>query len=351
MKCKRCGTELLETDTICSNCGEIVIKSNDEQEESVLEDNTSNLDEMNESENTLTQDNEVVFKQEENTVNQNSYEPLNNSINTVKIQKRKMKLLPKILMIIGGLVVTVILLFVLIYFIVSIKSNKMICKSDEGNITLMYTDKGLTGYKAYNISYEFDQQKEYAKQMGIDAYLKEFNDWFKKNTTGSCTIKGKEVTGISTNNKNANTNNVNLVVVGSSKFGYVNVPRDWQRFVDVEGSDSFQYSYAGTFIVTLNVLDNSSTARDYASSYLYNMQNSNEVSDVTGATVQIGRNREYTAYQVYMYYPSDSTYLVTYWFETNDGKVRYIALEGPEELDGINITDLLYIPESFSLNK
>jgi hypothetical protein len=52
-----------------------------------------------------------------------------------------------------------------------------------------------------------------------------------------------------------------------------------------------------------------------------------------------------------MYYPSDATYLVTYWFEAEDGKIHYIALEGPDSVSGESITDYLYIPESFSLNK
>ena len=84
---------------------------------------------------------------------------------------------------------------------------------------------------------------------------------------------------------------------------------------------------------------------------MYNKQNSSDVTGVTGATVTIGKNKKYTAYQVYMYYPSYSTYLVTYWFEAEDGKVHYIALEGPQELSGVKITDYLYIPESFSLEK
>ena len=31
-----------------------------------------------------------------------------------------------------------------------------------------------------------DQQKKYAEQVGIDAYLDEFSNWFSSNTTGSC---------------------------------------------------------------------------------------------------------------------------------------------------------------------
>ena len=64
--------------------------------------------------------------------------------------------------------------------------KKMVCKSDEGNITIMYNDKTLTGYTANGISYDYDGQKEYADQVGVDAYLTEFATWFSNNTTGTC---------------------------------------------------------------------------------------------------------------------------------------------------------------------
>lgn len=88
----------------------------------------------------------------------------------------------KILMIIGGLVVLGILIFV----ITSLTSKKMVCKSNEGDITIMYNSKTITGYIANGISYDFDNQKDYAEQVGIDAYLDEFDNWFINNTTGTC---------------------------------------------------------------------------------------------------------------------------------------------------------------------
>ena len=82
---------------------------------------------------------------------------------------------------------------------------------------------------------------------------------------------------------------------------------------------------------------------------MYNMKQSEEVTGVTGSTIKIGKNKEYTAYQVYMLYQKEGVYLATYWFETEDGVVRYIALEGPAELNGVKLTDYLHIAESFSL--
>ena len=122
-------------------------------------------------------------------------------------------------------------------------------------------------------------------------------------------------------------------------------------FYDVDGTTALQYSYANVYIVSLDVLENNQySAKELASNYLYNKKNDSNVTGVTGATVTIGKNKQYTAYQVYMYYPSDGTYLITYWFDAEDGKAHYIALEGPGELSGVKLTDYLYIPESFSLN-
>ena len=227
----------------------------------------------------------------------------------------------------------------------------------EGNITIMYNKDGLTGYTTVGMSYDYDEQKEYAKKIGVDAYTKEFSQWFATHTSGTCTINGKKVEQSSANNKNNDNTNSNTTtnndtkVVGDDNYGYISIPSNWNKFYDIDGNNSLQYSYANVYIVSLNVLEGTSSAKDYASNYMYNKQNSSDVTGVTGATVKIGKNKEYTAYQVYMYYPSDSTYLVTYWFEAEDGKIHYIALEGPQELDGVKITDYLYIPESFSLKK
>ena len=274
-------------------------------------------------------------------VNPNTYQqPMQNN----KPKKSKLGL---ILAIIGGFVVGVVVLFIVIFAGVSVTSDKLICKSDQGNITIMYNKNGLTGYKAVGMTYEYDQQKELAKQIGVDEYISEFNEWFITNTTGSCTINGKKVEKKSTTDTtNNNSTTTDTKTIGDDKYGYVDVPSNWSKFIDVDGNDSIQYSYANIYIVSLNVLDGNYSAETYASNYMYNKQNSSEVTDVTGATVKIGKNNEYTAYQVYMYYPADYTYLVTYWFEAEDGNVHYIALEGPA-----SVTDYLSIPQSFRLKK
>ena len=311
MQCKKCGTPILDTEKFCTNCGEPVTEISNQQQ----------------------------FIQTP---------PISNNINY-----KKKSSAPKVIAIVGGIFGGLLVLGLVIFFFVSANSDKLICKSDEGNITIMYNKNGLTGYTTAGMSYDFDEQKEYAKKIGVDAYTKEFSEWFSKNTTGYCTIDGKKVQNSSTNNNTNNNTNTNsdTKVVGDDNYGYINVPSKWTRFYDVDGNTSLQYSYANVYIVSLNTVNGTGTAKDYANNFMSNKQNSSEVTGVTGATVKIGKNKEYTAYQVYMYYPSDATYLVTYWFEAEDKKVHYIALEGPKELDGVKITDYLYIPESFSLKK
>lgn len=74
-----------------------------------------------------------------------------------------------------------------------VKPPKMVCKSGEGSITIMYKDGKLTGYTAKNIEYDLEGQQKVAELMGIDAYLSSFNEWFENNTTGVCKINGETV--------------------------------------------------------------------------------------------------------------------------------------------------------------
>ena len=92
----------------------------------------------------------------------------------------------KLLKYIGGLVVVGIVIGIGIFIFISLTSKKLVCESKEGDITLMYNDKTITGYKANNMSFNLDEQQKYAEQIGIDAYLNEFSTWFSNNTSGSC---------------------------------------------------------------------------------------------------------------------------------------------------------------------
>lgn len=100
--------------------------------------------------------------------------------------KKAGNIMKKVLMVIGGIVVAIVVIVIIIFVFVYSTSEKLVCKSEEGNITIMYNDKTITGYTANGISYDLDGQKEYAEQIGIDAYIEEFSRYFSNNTTGNC---------------------------------------------------------------------------------------------------------------------------------------------------------------------
>lgn len=88
----------------------------------------------------------------------------------------------KIIEIITALVIVVLLIIIF----KNVFSNKLVCKSDEGNITIMYNDDTITGYTSKNISYDLKTQREIVKNMGVKDYLDSFSIWFSENTTGDC---------------------------------------------------------------------------------------------------------------------------------------------------------------------
>lgn len=83
-------------------------------------------------------------------------------------------------------------------------------------------------------------------------------------------------------------------------------------------------------------------AKDVANSLIVDLE-SDDVQDLTGVTVKIGK---YTSYQVYGYYPIDKVWLVVWVFEAEDERTHYIALEGPDRK-----SEHFLIPDTFSLEK
>lgn len=95
----------------------------------------------------------------------------------------------KVLTIIGGIVVALIAIFVIVFVIVSSTSKKLVCKSSQGNITIMYNDETLKGYTSTGLIYDFEGQKVIANQLGTEEYISQFKTWFSINTDGTCEAK------------------------------------------------------------------------------------------------------------------------------------------------------------------
>lgn len=313
MYCKNCESLLKENQKFCSNCG--------------AANNAINKEEKNDIKTEIK-----VEKKEE------------------KEPKRKNPLF-LILIVVAVTTIILVVIFMFLFSVVSSSSNKLECKSDIGNITILYNEEEIVGYNAVNISYDLDKQKEHAKNIGINAYLDEFYEWFTSNTNGNCTINGKEYLNRTHDNEQNDKNNTDGIV-GDKKYGFVTVPKNWIKYQSND-STALQYSYSSTYIVSLDYIkeETDNTAKQYAENHIKRMKQSSEVSNVTGTTVKIGRNKDYIAYQVSMIYNETGIYSTTYWFKTEDDVIRYVTLEGPTDLNGMKTTDYLHIPESFSLNK
>ena len=141
--------------------------------------------------------------------------------------------------------------------------------------------------------------------------------------------------------------------VGSDDYGYIDIPKNWLKFRDVDGGDSIQYTDgSGYNIVTMNAYTKEKakiqereefTAQTIANRIYYNWQNNKNVNRVWGSKGAVAGNE---AYQVNVIMKSGQ-YLVS-WIFKKDEKVYLIALEGNRE----NLIKLPpYIEKTWSLSK
>lgn len=129
--------------------------------------------------------------------------------------------------------------------------------------------------------------------------------------------------------------------IGSDDYGYVKVPQSWIKFKDVNGGDDIQYSDGTDInIVTLNTfkaeqfgISESELEKvdpiQISNSIYQSKSESPDFSKVWGSKSRIGG---YDAYQVNCI-AKTGKYLVIWIFKSDDGKFRYVSLEG--DLDTI----------------
>ena len=126
-------------------------------------------------------------------------------------------------------------------------------------------------------------------------------------------------------------------VIGNDIYGYLVIPNNWYKFVDVEANTSVQYSYLNQYIVSLNVVNEKITLEEAATNMETNM---NKEAPCSKKETTIGK---YKAYVISTQY-SDGIYLDAYLLKAEDGIIHYIAIEGPD-----NKNDYFKIPNTFSL--
>ena len=105
-------------------------------------------------------------------------------------------------------------------------------------------------------------------------------------------------------------------VIGSDAYGYVKVPKSWIHFTEVEGGDDIQYCDGTDInIVTLNTFKPEHLG----------------VSESEYAALDAVQVSTYDAYVVNCI-AKNGKYLVIWIFKSDDGKFRYVSLEGTPEV-------------------
>ena len=144
-------------------------------------------------------------------------------------------------------------------------------------------------------------------------------------------------------------------VVGSDDYGYVKIPKSWVHFKEIEGGDDIQYcDGTDVNIVTLNTFKPEQfgiSESEYAaletvqiSTSIYeSKQKSQDFSKVWGSKSTIGG---YEAYVVNCI-AKNGKYLIIWVFKSDDGKFRYVSLEGLPEI----LKNLLPMVEESWTNK
>ena len=109
-----------------------------------------------------------------------------NSVNSNTGSKSK-KTVPIILLVIVGIIIIIGVLIFGVIKVISASNSKLVCTSNIGNITIIYNKDTIIGYTATgSLSYDLDSQKVIAQSIGTDAYMIQFDEWFKNNTNGTC---------------------------------------------------------------------------------------------------------------------------------------------------------------------
>ena len=131
-------------------------------------------------------------------------------------------------------------------------------------------------------------------------------------------------------------------IVGSDDYGYVKIPKSWVHFKEIEGGDDIQYcDGTDVNIVTLNTFKPEQfgiSESEYAA-----LETVQDFSKVWGSKSTIGG---YEAYVVNCI-AKNGKYLIIWVFKSDDGKFRYVSLEGVPEV----LKNLLPMVEESWTNK
>lgn len=139
-------------------------------------------------------------------------------------------------------------------------------------------------------------------------YSDDYNDYFTDNTD--------------------DTTNTEFQRVGNEEYGYIDVPSNWSKFYDVSGTKALQYSYANIWIMTMMYFDDLNVTVQQYADILLGVLDDDGCLYTSSEAVKVGK---YDAYKVSGYYSTENLWLVTWCFLDENGRLHYIAVEGPDQ--------------------
>lgn len=296
MICKYCGKEAASSDKFCKNCGAEIEKVVEQPKVEEMNFNSSPIEMKNETNNTSTNTTEKKSKG-----------------NGLKIASLVLGII-SLVFFIFNIFLLPLELTGLILAIVYIAKNKKFCAGLVLNIiAIIISIVVFVGGVAFitNVGEQLinEYDEEFFEELGsefekLEDEFEELEDELEKYETG-------------------------YKYIGSEEYGYMKVPNNWYKFIDLDGNSTIQYSYANVWIATIfAVEDESITTYKYAQT-IFNGVKSEGATNVK-LTMETIANKYY-GYKVSCYYADENVYLNCWVFEDNKGVKHYIAIEGPEK--------------------
>ena len=117
--------------------------------------------------------------------------------------------------------------------------------------------------------------------------------------------------------------------VGSDSYGYIKVPNDFAKFVDVDGNSTIQYSNTSWIVTIYSPSDTSITPYIYSRNVVSLMKEKG-VEQINRSYESVTSNK-YLANYVEGFYKNENKWLKCWIFKDDSGKVHYISIEGQDK--------------------
>lgn len=108
--------------------------------------------------------------------------------NTPAINNPKKSNVKKIIIIAVIIILVLIIVGAVIIMMTSSQSsssienrNKLVCNSEQGNLTIFYNNENLTKYEADNLTFDIDGQNKIVDEIGVRTWIEDFSLWFRMN--------------------------------------------------------------------------------------------------------------------------------------------------------------------------